>query len=161
MSAILQDPFLRGGFERAPLHHNNHNNTEEALLHAVRSGDAAEVARLLNAGVNPNRPSGASSGATPLIEASLAGNLAVARALLAHIENSGLVVNAATDYDWTALDAACNYGHTAIVKLLKAAGAMHFDRAARAAAGAAAATAAAAVEVGGDSTLHVIREKRC
>ena len=63
------------------------------------------------------------TGDTPLIVAAANGRLVAVQVLLAH----GCEVDAASNYDWTALDAGVKYGHTAVVRTLKAAGARHYD----------------------------------
>ena len=101
---------------------------EEALFAAVYDGDAQEVTQLLRSGANPNCLS--ANCETPLIEASRTGKLAVVLALLKYGRNGGNVnINIAAWYNWTALDAACKYGHTAIVEALRDAGAVHFTQA--------------------------------
>ena len=62
------------------------------------------------------------TGDTPLIVAAANGRLVAVQVLLAH----GCDVDAASNYDWTALDAGVKYGHTAVVQTLKAADARHY-----------------------------------
>ena len=76
------------------------------------------IATLLDAGANPNAT--LATGETPLMQASLAGDVASVRALLAH----GANVNAhETSRDQTALMWAVSNGHTEVVRALLEAGA--------------------------------------
>jgi len=92
-----------------------HTPTEQ-LHAAARSGDVAEVTRLLDSGVNVDARD--DLGSTPLLEAAWEGHGEVVRVLLAH----GANVNASRD-DATALQYAVLTGRAAIVAQLLKAGA--------------------------------------
>ncbi|MFM2123553.1 MAG: hypothetical protein RL328_4, partial [Acidobacteriota bacterium] len=77
-------------------------------------GNVAEVTRLLDAGVSPNPPEGTRSRTTPLRFAAMSGDVAMARALVAHSADA----NAGAP-----LAEAVTFGHVDVAQVLLAAGA--------------------------------------
>jgi ankyrin repeat protein len=84
----------------------------ELLMKSVKTSDAATVKRLLSAGVNPNVKD--SSGVTPLMIASIRGDLEIAKLLL----DAGAEVNATDDIGKTALADAIRFQEKAVIELL-------------------------------------------
>jgi ankyrin repeat protein len=84
---------------------------DDALLDAVRSGDAKKVEELLSKGANVNAKD--VDGFTPLMEASVEGSTEVVKLLLA----KGADVNAKNEDGDTALIGASFAGHTELVKM--------------------------------------------
>ena len=82
------------------------------LLYSARSGDAANVRCLLNAGVNVNEAD--KGGSTALMFAALKGHTDIVRLLL----DKGANVNAATTHGVTALMAAATQSRADTVRLL-------------------------------------------
>lgn len=94
---------------------------DELLMEAVEAEDAAEVARLLEGGANPDVEDGRGNAA--LARAARDGQLEIVQLLL----DAGADVNSTGTYglgtDDAAIELAANYGHLAIVELLIAHGA--------------------------------------
>jgi ankyrin repeat protein len=88
---------------------NQHFNL---LMDAVREGDAAEVQKLLELGVDIGRPD--SDGLTALHHAATNGHLRIVHLLVRH----GAKIPAATSRGYTPLAMAANSGHLAVVEYL-------------------------------------------
>lgn len=88
------------------------NQSFTLLMDAVRDGDAAEVQKLLESGVDISKPD--SDGLTALHHAAMNGHLRIVHLLVGH----GAPILAATPHGHTPLAVAANGGHLAIVEYL-------------------------------------------
>ena len=90
---------------------------QEVFFQSVRSGNYAEVKRLIKAGANVKTQD--NDGFTVLILASVLGHAKITNLLI----EAGADVNAQTSWGATALKWASDAGRTEVMKLLKEAGA--------------------------------------
>ncbi|CAA6826696.1 MAG: Unknown protein [uncultured Thiotrichaceae bacterium] len=125
--APSQPRIVRASYNPAPQPQAVQNRMSSAqassqLFNAAKSGNAQQVALLLQQGANPNQSNG--NGETALHAAASVGNAGTIRQLVL----AGANVNAATVQGWTPLHTAARFGHTGSVQTLLSMGANRYAR---------------------------------